>query len=269
MGKLQNYAREMVGYWRLADGRSSFLRLMQCRLSLSKIGWLICRKRMTPSLALRGFGRSVRMRSHSTDISVLKEIAVSRGYEQIFRFLTQDPKVIVDLGANIGLVSTWLLSRYPDAKLVAVEPEPGNLDILRENLAQFKDRSHIVPACIGASPRRVQLLSSTGEWGYHMDELSDSSSAPSVDVVTMAQALEQIEGKVDLLKCDIEGAEKELFESCQDWISRVRLVVVECHGGYTAADLLAALQRCGARFEMVSHHHSARFRHDTVILKQV
>src|SRR5688572_3148969 len=253
MGKLRNYAGEVHSYWRLTGRMTDFVHLMRVRLSLSKIGWLVCPNKIKPSVGLRGFGGFVRMRSHSTDVSVLKEIVISHGYDEVFRFLREDPKIIVDLGANIGLVSSWLLSRYPDATLVAVEPEQGNVAVLRENVSQFNGRARVVAACIGASSRRVQLVSGTGEWGYHMQEVDGSAAAEGAEVVTMAQVLYQLPGDIDLLKCDIEGAEQELFDHCQDWIGRVRLALIECHGAYGAAELMESIRRCGGRFETVHH----------------
>jgi hypothetical protein len=36
---------------------------------------------------------------------------------------------------------------------------------------------------------------------------------------------------IDLLKVDIEGAEKEAFETC-DWIRDVRCLMIELHDGF-------------------------------------
>lgn len=269
MAKAGSYLREVVVYWRLSGYPRDFVRLMRVRLSLSKLGWLACPTKITTSIRLHGFGEAVQMRSHSTDVSVLKEMVVSHGYDEVFRHLTREPKVIVDLGANIGLVSSWFLSRYPQARVVAVEPEQGNIVLLRKNVGQFNGRARVVPACIGANPRRVQLVSNTGEWGYHMEEANGLTKAGAADVVTMAQALGQFTGDIDLLKCDIEGAEQELFEQCADWIGRVRLALVECHGDYGAKDLMESIRRCGGRFETVHCTRNATYRLETVILKRI
>ena len=45
--------------------------------------------------------------------------------------------LIIDCGANIGLSAIWFLSRYPKAEIVAVEPDDGNLAIMRRNLAHY------------------------------------------------------------------------------------------------------------------------------------
>jgi len=58
-------------------------------------------------------------------------------------------------------------------------------------------------------------------------------------------------GILDLLKCDIEGAEREVFAACDAWIGRVRCMVVEVHDGLGIPELAHALARAGGRFESV------------------
>ena len=51
------------------------------------------------------------------------------------------------------------------------------------------------------------------------------------------------------MKCDIEGAERELFARCRPWIHRVRNLLIEIHGDYTADVLLKDLIANGAFFD--------------------
>ena len=73
----------------------------------------------------------------------------------------------------------------------------------------------------------------------------------SVGVLTLADILQasDFEGEIDLLECDIEGAEKEVFASCSAWIHRLRNLLIEIHGGYTADGLLRDLEANCAFFE--------------------
>jgi hypothetical protein len=54
--------------------------------------------------------------------------------------------------------------------------------------------------------------------------------------------------EIDLLNCDIEGAEAELFGDCSSWIKRVRHMVVELHLPYTTEAFLSALEASGTGF---------------------
>ena len=119
-------------------------------------------------------------------------------------------RTIVDLGANIGLASRRFLERFPRARIVSVEPEPGNVAVLRHNLDPSADArrssTHAWSACPPGLPRRDN--------GSRGRLLHDRRAEGDTDVVTMADVLSELgNDRIDLLKCDIEGAESELFKS--------------------------------------------------------
>jgi len=244
------YANAIPAYWRDAYSLKDFLALMRVRLAQSKIGWLVCPSRIAPSLRIRSFGPTpIRIRSHTTDVSVLGEIVVSKGYDALVRHPRGQPRLIVDLGANIGLVDRWFLTRYPGAEVIAVEPEPTNLETLKANVAGLPVK--VVPAAIGLTERTVRLHTVTGEHGFTMvGEPQPGSTCVEVPVVTMKSILGDAEA-IDLLKVDIEGAEEELFSDCRDWIGKVQMLLVECHGHYKVASLLKDLERAGADFTVL------------------
>ena len=47
------------------------------------------------------------------------------------------PRVVVDAGANIGLSTVFFANKFPQAKIVAIEPEPSNFAMLRDNVAPY------------------------------------------------------------------------------------------------------------------------------------
>jgi FkbM family methyltransferase len=56
----------------------------------------------------------------------------------VFLKLLQDPKHILDLGANIGVMSVHLAECFPDATIHAVEPLKTNMDVLKYSLEKSK-----------------------------------------------------------------------------------------------------------------------------------
>ena len=60
---------------------------------------------------------------HVMDLAVLREIFIEKEYDW---FPIENPKVIIDLGAHFGDTSLYYHSRFPDAKIIAVEPSPEN-----------------------------------------------------------------------------------------------------------------------------------------------
>lgn len=247
---LRGYALEVFVLAREARTLPDFWRVLRVRLSSSKVGPLVCRRPIVVRVALRSMGRDVVLRSHATDISVLMELLLAGTYREAARLLPREPSVIVDLGANTGLAARWLAHRFPSARLVCVEPEPGNLSVLDANLEHLPNRTTVLRACVGSERRKVWLVTSNGSFAFRMTD--EESPGEQVDVITMLDVLEVVgTARVNLLKCDIEGAEREVFATCVEWISRVDNAVVECHDPYTGKLLAADIAEGGARADVV------------------
>jgi FkbM family methyltransferase len=256
MQRLRYWIGLIASYWKASAKPADFLRVMRVRLAETKIGPLVARRPFVADLRLKELG-SVRLRSHTSDIGVLEELVAARNYSHLPNLPVA---TVVDLGANIGLAMRWWHSRYPDARFVCVEPEPGNVEVLEAN-ASVKPDTVVLAACVGGHERTVSLTADSGDWSWRME------GAGEVPVITMPSVLRAARmGQVDLLKCDIEGAEAELFEDCSEWIGNVRSLVVECHGDFTAADLQACLTRNGGRFETVYLEPNPAYGCETVTM---
>ncbi len=262
--RARRYAAEILVYARESHSIRDFLRVMRVRLSQSKVGALVCPRPIEVDVALRSLGDGVRLRSHTSDISVLGEILVSRSYE-IVASAAGEPRAIVDLGANIGLTARLLLERFPDARLVSVEPEPGNVAVLRHNLEPYGDRAHVIAAFAGGRERKVAVVSSRGaEFGTTMVDDAEGD----LDVVTMPMVLAKLGAdRIDLFKCDIEGAEAELFEDSATWISRVGVLAVECHDSFKASDLRQLLGRNGVSYHEIAFDATPQFGCEQIVLR--
>jgi FkbM family methyltransferase len=225
------HLREVRRYRASSRTLSDFMALMRLRLSRGGFGRLFAP--FTAGVTLNGLG-SVRLRSHTSDIAVLAELLLGGEFDALPR---RDARVIVDLGANTGLAYCWLRHRYPRARFVCVEPAPGNLEILRANAGADCD---VVAACVGARERQVALVTPDGDWSHQMVD----NERGNVDVVTMPQLIDLFDlERIDVLKCDIEGAEAELFADCSAWINRVDTMIIETHEpAITAGQLIASVQ---------------------------
>lgn len=154
--------------------------------------------------------------------------------------------VIVDAGANIGAASIWFSLRFPEARILAVEPDPANARICRLNT---KGRNvEVVEAAIGARPGSVTLVSADESWGVQTVRGGD------VPIVTVPQLLGRVENAELLIaKIDIEGFESDLFAEETGWIREATAIVVEPHdwmlpGRGTSRTFRQAI---GADFEML------------------
>lgn len=270
LARLLYYGRLVREYWQATSTFVDFAKLMQVRLAPSKIGWLVCPAAREVEVDFATLGRQVRLRTRTSDISVLGELLVSRGYQPLLQSLRGNVRNIVDLGANTGLTVRWFLFRYPDANVVAVEPEAGNARILRANVRGLGDRVRVYEACIGSRRRLVRMVSDAGAFAFHMKEVPEGQQDDgTVPVVTMDDILGETGlTSIDVLKCDIEGAESELFSACRSWIGLVRHAVVECHQPFTGQDLLTILADNGGRFVCTATESNPAYRSEVLFLRQ-
>jgi len=173
-----------------------------------------------------------RLRIPSSDIPVFKQIFIDHAYD--FQVETQ-PEVIVDAGANIGLASIYFANRYPNAKIIAIEPEQSNYALLEDNTAPYPN---IIPvqAALWNTNEEINLVDpGLGKWGF-MTALKESSENPPGNTchTVMAMTMDSIMRnfgleKIDILKMDIEGAEREVFSDATSWIYKVDSIIIELH----------------------------------------
>ncbi len=191
-------------------------------------------------------GRQVHMRKGSTDFSVFRQVLVFEQYN-IKPLKTENVEVIVDLGANIGLSVLYFKEKYPHACIIAVEPEKENYDLMMKNVAGLPD-IHCMNNAIWNSNRTLGVFDSGGgEYSYLVkeedrDEMAAIRSVTINDIIDKYQLL-----KIDLLKIDIEGSEKELFSgNCASWLPKVGCIVIEVHDWFRpgcAAAFFRAISR--------------------------
>lgn len=146
---------------------------------------------------------------------------VARRYEAILG--EGRTPVIVDAGANIGAASRWFSVLYPQAVVVAVEPDPENLEILRRNADGW--RVEVVPSAIGSEAGFVRLIGLDLGWSTQTERADDGLS-----IVTVAECVASVpKGKLFIAKIDIEGFEEDLFSGNTDWVADAEVVFIEPH----------------------------------------
>ncbi len=141
---------------------------------------------------------------------------------------------IIDIGANIGTFTTFAAYRSPRARIISVEPEPGNLAMLRKNIERngLQQRVTVVPAAIGGTDGTVTLhitdKSSGGHSLYHRYGNTRDVQVPMISLGSLMQ--QHGTTTCDYLKLDCEGGEYEaLYALSSDELKRIRFMAVEYH----------------------------------------
>lgn len=167
------------------------------------------------------------LRAGTSDVLVFIQIFIERELE--FE-MAVDPSSIVDAGANIGLASLYFAQRFPKSKILALEVDRNNFDLLTRNTSGYSNITCVQKA-LWSGQAQLSILNPTDEpWAFRVGEVSgeDGTAIPALGVYDLISQFES--QHIDLLKVDIEGAEKEVFQKGMDkWIDRVGLIAVELH----------------------------------------
>jgi FkbM family methyltransferase len=127
------------------------------------------------------------------------------------------------------------LSRYPEATVIAVEPDPDNYAILKQNTAPFGQRVVTLNSAIWSEDGRLKLIRKESKWTTCVEDnkpeefLDDQSGIDGVNLETLLRRYNL--SHINILKVDIEGAEKHVFSiNYQTWLDKVDVIMIELHG---------------------------------------
>jgi FkbM family methyltransferase len=191
-----------------------------------KVAYATQRGRML-RLYLKQIARHVTIRNGMTDLRCLQKVFVDEEYRLPFELR---PRLIVDAGANIGMATIYFSHHYPDAQIVAIEPETANFELLRRNCVGLPNVI-LIQGALWPENRKLAIKNPTADsWTFRVAECN-AESATSVDAITIADVLERAGAShIDLLKIDIEGAELPLFSTgAKHWIDQVGTIAIELH----------------------------------------
>jgi FkbM family methyltransferase len=183
-------------------------------------------KRM--EVMLPGTDIPLTLRLGTSDISVFKEIFSDLEYGWVFN---TSPSVIVDVGGYIGLSAAFFAHTYPEATIIAIEPDARNYELLMLNTARFPN-VHAVRAAVWKESGTISLTDpGSGAWGLQVSEShSPVAGGDLVRAVTIDEIRKEFGlDRIHLLKVDVEGSEKEIFSTADSWISSVDAICIELH----------------------------------------
>lgn len=167
------------------------------------------------------------LRPYTSDVPTFQQIFLNTRYEMDLGFT---PKTIIDGGSNIGFASVFYAKKYPEAEILAVEPDPSNFQLVEKNTAPYSNIKPLKSAIWGDSTWLKIKNPDTAHWSFEVEEtLSDTPDA--FEAFSISALIEKMGWEsVDLLKLDIEGSEMSVFEQgYEEWLPKVKLLIIELH----------------------------------------
>jgi FkbM family methyltransferase len=196
-------------------------------------------------LRVRGIRNPIKLRAKTTDFAVFVQVILN---EQYALKLTGPVKYILDAGANVGLASIYFLEHYPTARVIAIEPDPGNFEMCKLNLAGYSDRVSLVNAAVCSKDGFVSVSRNTylggREWATQVVPV-DENAEIVVPSKTVKSFIDEFGfPSIDILKMDIEGSELRVFRDGEtQFLSRTACCAVECHGEECLRAFLDVIER--------------------------
>jgi FkbM family methyltransferase len=174
-----------------------------------------------------GIEHPVYLSNYNVDVLTLFQIFFGKEYEVS---LKSNPTFIIDCGANIGLSAIYYAHNFPNAKIIAIEPDKGNFKFLEKNTTLYKNVVCLNKAIWPYSAQMEVIDTGRGNWGLQTKEAT-TKSVEIIEGISISEILREYnQDKIDLLKIDIEGAEKELFGSnYETWLPQTKIIIIELH----------------------------------------
>ncbi len=180
----------------------------------------------TDNIKLQSVKHSFKLRSGSSDVNAFRQVFIYNEYN----FEVSEPTFIIDGGSNIGLAAIYFANKFPSATIVSIEPEAENFNLLKANTSKYQ-MIHPLQSGIWSTSTFLKVRNiGLGNWGFIVEEQKeeDNDTFQAISINDILKIFNK--SQIDILKLDVEGAEKEIFTSnYHDWLPNTRVLIVELH----------------------------------------
>jgi FkbM family methyltransferase len=212
----------------------SGVRLLRMKYQTGPGSWRKFRRLMHP----------IFIRPGTTDVGSIIDNIFREEYGQLPREFR--PKTIVDAGAYVGDTAAYFLSRFAEARVFALEPNPESYRLALQNLSAYGDRVIVSPLALWESEGTVRFVGE--QTGASIAEEGIEVRTTTVEAILDGLGVDRI----DLMKMDIEGAELTVLNSgVGGWLRAVQVLLLETHGRDIEDQAISLLEREGYRI----HRH--------------
>ena len=200
-----------------------------------------------PLEKLRWRGREIFYRPATSDPLAIYQVLLRRGGKaEYYLPPALEPKVILDVGSNIGTSILFFHEKFPAARIYGFEPHPETFRILQQNVGSIPS-VEVFNYALGAADARISVTFDGADFSRFMIKPGDMNWPGPVTTneceVRHAGAVMKNLGvtHADLIKIDCEGAEYDVLSSLPEaLLRRCKWIAGEMHDA-SAFHLLALL----------------------------
>lgn len=180
-------------------------------------------------LRLKGLPHKVFLRNKTYDVHIFYQIFIK---EDLFLSYEEGISTILDCGANIGLATLYYQRKFHNPRIIAIEPENENYKLLVKNTQKYLNISSLRNGVFDSDCDLNVIDIGEGEASYRLmrnpveGKIIQTISCRSINSLMKEFKL----SKIDILKMDIEGCEKECLLSPNiDWLQKTKYFLCEIH----------------------------------------
>ena len=194
----------------------------------------------------------IRVQRGTSDYPVFRQTLIDQQYLPMIGiastlYPSKEMRYILDAGANIGCVSIQLARAFPGARVIAIEPDPRNFLALKDNVNR-NSLTNIITVQAGLwyadEPLSLQRDFRDGDnWSVRVATATQPSGNPIQGITLQSLMAQQHIPHIDILKMDIEGAERYLFQDAHMadiFLSQVTICAIEIHDEHNIREKINA-----------------------------
>ena len=180
-------------------------------------------------------------------------------YNYHLQQLVKEGDTVIDIGANLGYYTRPLADIVgAEGSVYAVEPVPVIFDVLKRNVAGRKNVT-LLNYALGSEERTIEMandsVAAAGYFGTGRNfvsdgELSGEAIRFTAQMVRGGKLFAEI-GKIDFIKCDIEGYERVVIPELRPLIERHHPTVLIETDGDTRHEIIKMFTEMGYRAYML------------------
>lgn len=168
------------------------------------------------------------------DVFVVDPLTFLSSYYEIFKgeiykfHVTRKDMTIIDCGANIGLSTIYFKMNFPEAKIVAFEPDPHIFSALNKNVSLFGYDDIICKnEAVSSRDAALNFLVEGGHSGMITEDINNRNTI-QIKAIRLRSFLENYEN-ITFLKIDIEGEEAKVIPDIADQLPKIDFLFLEYH----------------------------------------
>jgi len=133
---------------------------------------------------------------------------------------------IIDCGANIGTSSRYLSEVFDKSEIYSIEPDYDNFRYLNKNLNS--DKINCIKSATASKNFNFKMINKKDPRAHRIN-LGNNSKKKNMTITINEILNYKKKNWPFIIKIDIEGSEKDLFESNIQWMNKFKIIIIEIH----------------------------------------